>query len=155
MRRTLALVFLLACGLSGCGGTGTVATGPTDGSLVDVASAAPAPTPETTTTVAPAVPEPTTAVPTTEAPAPPPTAAARRVVATTAAPEPEPEPEIYEAVTPEPTGTCDPSYPGVCIAPGPPDLDCADVPYRRFTVIGADPHRFDGNDNDGIGCESN
>jgi micrococcal nuclease len=45
---------------------------------------------------------------------------------------------------------CDSSYPTVCIAPGPPagpDLDCADVPFRRFPV-----RRFDGG-GDGIGCE--
>ncbi len=51
-----------------------------------------------------------------------------------------------------PTG-CDPSYPTVCIPPPPPDLDCADIPYRRFTVLPPDPHHFDG-DHDGIGCES-
>lgn len=48
---------------------------------------------------------------------------------------------------------CDPSYPSVCIPPPPPDLDCRDIPHRRFRVIGRDPHRFDG-DHDGIGCES-
>jgi hypothetical protein len=48
--------------------------------------------------------------------------------------------------------SCDPSYPTVCIPPPPPDLDCADVPYANFPVIGNDPHGFDG-DNDGIGCE--
>ena len=48
---------------------------------------------------------------------------------------------------------CDPSYPGVCIPPAPPDLDCADVPFRRFQVIAPDPHGFD-RDNDGVGCES-
>jgi micrococcal nuclease len=47
---------------------------------------------------------------------------------------------------------CDPSYPDVCIPPPPPDLDCADVPYKNFRVVGADPHRFDG-DHDGVGCE--
>ena len=47
---------------------------------------------------------------------------------------------------------CDPSYVGACIPPPPPDLDCADVPYQRFAVVGADPHRFDGN-HDGVGCE--
>jgi|SRR5262245_53496289 hypothetical protein len=47
---------------------------------------------------------------------------------------------------------CDPSYPEVCIPSPPPDLDCPDVPYRRFRVIGADPHGFD-RDRDGIGCE--
>jgi len=50
------------------------------------------------------------------------------------------------------TGNCDPSYPTVCIPPPPPDLDCKDISYRNFTVIGSDPHRFDG-DKDGIGCE--
>jgi micrococcal nuclease len=49
-------------------------------------------------------------------------------------------------------GTCDPSYPTVCIPPPPPDLDCADVPYRGFKVVSPDPHHFDG-DHDGIGCE--
>lgn len=47
---------------------------------------------------------------------------------------------------------CDPAYPSVCIPPPPPDLDCADVTYRRFTVLPPDPHHFDG-DGDGIGCE--
>jgi hypothetical protein len=50
-------------------------------------------------------------------------------------------------------GDCDASYPGVCIPGTPPDLDCADVGYRRFQVVGTDPHGFDG-DGDGIGCES-
>jgi len=49
-------------------------------------------------------------------------------------------------------GNCDPSYPSVCIPSPPPDLDCAEIPHRNFPVIGADPHRFDG-DNDGLGCE--
>jgi len=48
---------------------------------------------------------------------------------------------------------CDPSYPTVCIPPAPPDLDCGDIPFRRFEVTGSDPHRFDGN-GDGVGCES-
>lgn len=46
---------------------------------------------------------------------------------------------------------CSPSYPGVCIPPAPPDLDCGDVPYKRFVVLAPDPHNFDGNA-DGIGC---
>ncbi len=49
---------------------------------------------------------------------------------------------------------CDPSYPGVCIPPSPPDLDCGDITFRRFQVLPPDPHRFDGSDNDGLGCES-
>ncbi len=48
---------------------------------------------------------------------------------------------------------CDPSYPTVCIPPPPPDLNCADIPYRRFQVLPPDPHHFDGNHN-GVGCES-
>jgi micrococcal nuclease len=55
--------------------------------------------------------------------------------------------------SPKPRSGCDPSYPTVCIPPPPPDLDCADVPYTNFKVVGADPHHFDG-DRDGIGCES-
>ena len=50
-------------------------------------------------------------------------------------------------------GPCDPSYPTVCIPPSPPDLDCADIPHRRFAVRPPDPHRFDG-EGDGVGCES-
>ncbi len=48
---------------------------------------------------------------------------------------------------------CDPAYPDVCIPPAPPDLDCADVPHRRFRVLAPDPHHFDGG-GDGIGCEA-
>jgi micrococcal nuclease len=47
---------------------------------------------------------------------------------------------------------CDRAYPDVCIPPGPPDLDCSDISDRRFRVVGADPHKFDGN-RDGVGCE--
>jgi len=47
---------------------------------------------------------------------------------------------------------CSPCYPGVCIPPPPPDLNCPDVlPYCRFAVS-CDPHGFDC-DGDGIGCE--
>lgn len=74
------------------------------------------------------------------------------------APTPVPPTSVPPAPTPvpptqAPAQNCDPSYPDVCIPPPPPDLDCADIPYRRFRVVGADPHRFDG-DHDGIGCES-
>jgi micrococcal nuclease len=50
------------------------------------------------------------------------------------------------------TAACDPSYPGVCIPPLPPDLDCGDVPFERFQVLPPDPHGFD-RDQDGVGCE--
>jgi micrococcal nuclease len=49
---------------------------------------------------------------------------------------------------------CDASYPDVCIAPSPPDLDCDEVPHTNIRVLPPDPHRFDGRDDDGIGCES-
>jgi len=48
---------------------------------------------------------------------------------------------------------CDPAYPGVCIPPPPPDLDCGDVSFHGFRVLPPDPHGFDG-DHDGIGCET-
>lgn len=47
---------------------------------------------------------------------------------------------------------CDRAYPGVCIPSPPPDLDCPEVRFRNFRVVGADPHRFD-RDRDGRGCE--
>lgn len=52
-------------------------------------------------------------------------------------------------------GQCDPSYPGVCIPPVSQvgDLNCGDVPSRRFEVVPPDPHGFD-RDGDGVGCES-
>ena len=51
--------------------------------------------------------------------------------------------------------TCDSSYPDNCIPPPPPDLTCDDdVGARNFEIVPPDPHGFDGNDNDGIGCES-
>jgi hypothetical protein len=51
------------------------------------------------------------------------------------------------------SGDCDPSYPDFCIPSPPPDLNCADVSQKRFTVSGSDPHGFD-RDGDGVGCES-
>ncbi|MDX2271238.1 MAG: thermonuclease family protein [Cyanobacteriota bacterium] len=59
-----------------------------------------------------------------------------------------PAPPVVEAGNP-----CEPSYPDLCLAPAPPDLDCRDIPYRRFRVLPPDPHRLDG-DKDGMGCES-
>jgi len=49
---------------------------------------------------------------------------------------------------------CDASYPGLCIPPPPPDLNCDDISARNFTVRQPDPHNFD-TDRDGIGCEVN
>ncbi len=59
---------------------------------------------------------------------------------------------LWGIITPTPSPRCDPSYPDVCIPPPPPDLDCKDIPYRRFKVLPPDPHNFD-MDKDGIGCE--
>jgi endonuclease YncB( thermonuclease family) len=60
-----------------------------------------------------------------------------------------------QAGGPPPTN-CSPAYPTVCIPPPPPDLDCADIPYKNFEVLqgipNADPHNLDGN-KDGIGCQ--
>jgi micrococcal nuclease len=64
------------------------------------------------------------------------------------APDPVPLP-----TQPPASGNCHPSYPTVCIPPPPPDLDCKDIPHKRFQVVGDDPHNFD-RDGDGIGCES-
>ncbi|MBD2471566.1 thermonuclease family protein [Nostoc sp. FACHB-145] len=47
---------------------------------------------------------------------------------------------------------CDSSYPDICIPPNSVDLNCPDIPYRRFKVIPPDPHGFD-RDGDGVGCE--
>jgi hypothetical protein len=74
-------------------------------------------------------------------------------VATTV-PPPPPPPSAPPPPAPAPaSGACDASYPGVCIPPAPPDLNCPDVGHRDFEVRPPDPHGFDGN-NDGVGCES-
>jgi hypothetical protein len=80
-------------------------------------------------------------------PPPPPPPSSQPASAPAPVPAPAPPPP------PPPSGNCDPSYPGVCIPPSPPDLDCGQISQRGFAVVGADPHRFDG-DGDGIGCES-
>jgi hypothetical protein len=69
-------------------------------------------------------------------------------------PQPTATPRPQPTATPRPTN-CDPSYPSVCIRPVSQggDLDCSQIGYRNFPVVGSDPHRFDA-DNDGIGCES-
>jgi micrococcal nuclease len=71
---------------------------------------------------------------------------------TTASPAAAPAPAAPPPA-PAQSGNCDPSYPTVCIPPAPPDLDCPEIPFRRFQVLPPDPHRFD-RDKDGIGCES-
>jgi hypothetical protein len=55
---------------------------------------------------------------------------------------------------------CDPSYPdaNMCIPISSKNtLNCSDIPYRNFTVIGRDIHQFDGFNSkkrNGIGCQS-
>jgi hypothetical protein len=59
----------------------------------------------------------------------------------------------FFTLTPVPPGhSCSPAYPDVCIPPFPPDLDCTEIPYRRFRVLSPDPHGFD-SDGNGLGCE--
>jgi micrococcal nuclease len=88
-----------------------------------------------------------------DAPTAEPVVTAKPTAKATKAPTAKPTKAPTAKPTKEPASDCDPSYPGVCIPPYPPDLDCGDIPYRRFDVIGSDPHGFDG-DGDGIGCES-
>jgi len=59
--------------------------------------------------------------------------------------------------TDAPPSNCHASYPDFCIPPPPPDKDCGDFSQKNFTVRhdvpDPDPHRLDGSDNDGRGCE--
>ena len=48
---------------------------------------------------------------------------------------------------------CNPSYSDSCIKSPPPKLNCPDISFRNFKVIGSDPHGFD-DDKDGVGCEN-
>ena len=64
------------------------------------------------------------------------------------------------APVPAPASNCEPSYPDICVQLGTADLDCADMYAQgismirvRYDVPAPDPHRFDGQDNDGWGCE--
>jgi micrococcal nuclease len=72
-------------------------------------------------------------------------------------PPPPPPAEPPPPSLPPPPARCAPSYPDFCVAPPPPDLDCADFDQKRFrvlwTVADPDPHRLDG-DRDGVACES-
>lgn len=65
-----------------------------------------------------------------------------------------PPAEEAPAPPPAPSADCDPSYPDFCLAPSwvIGDMNCGDVPHRRFTVYAPDSHGFDGN-SDGVGCE--
>ncbi|MET0728158.1 MAG: DUF1524 domain-containing protein, partial [Acidimicrobiales bacterium] len=91
----------------------------------------------------------------------PPTTTSTSSTTSTTTPPPPPSatapyvpPQPVVAAPPSPrSGSCHPAYPTACIPPAPPDLDCPQISYRRFTVLAPDPHGFDG-DYDGVGCES-
>lgn len=75
-------------------------------------------------------------------------------------PPPPPPRPVLEQVAPDsrpeiiPVGGCEPSYPDVCLATSPPDLNCAQVAHKDIRVLAPDPHSLDGGDNDGLGCET-
>lgn len=84
----------------------------------------------------------------------PPTTVAPSTTAapTTAAPTTVPGP----APTTVPAPSCDPSYPELCIPPGPPDVDCGSAVIggrTDFRALPPDPHGLD-RDGDGRACES-
>ncbi len=68
-------------------------------------------------------------------------------IGTYVAAKPQPKPAPTQAAS-----NCDPNY-SPCVPNVSYDLDCSDIRFK-VTVIGSDPHGFDGNDNDGLGCES-
>jgi hypothetical protein len=164
-------IFAMAVGVSVLGASVAPLPSPSEPRVPTSATAAASPTPRATPPARAATPNPTVAEATqaptfapTVAPSPTPpivvqTAAPRTPVPATRTPTVAPRtvaPTIApRTVAPTARIGCHPSYPGVCIPPAPPDLDCGDIPYRRFVVLPPDPHGFDGNDNDGIGCESN
>jgi micrococcal nuclease len=82
-----------------------------------------------------------------------------RAVATTTATAASPPASAAPVATPAAqaadAGNCDANYQGACVPPYDEvgDLDCADI-ASAVDVVGSDPHGFDGNDNDGLGCES-
>lgn len=65
---------------------------------------------------------------------------------------PMPSPTAIPKIVATPPA-CDPAYPDFCIPSPPPDLNCKDIPQKRFTVLPPDPHKFD-KDQNGVGCEN-
>ena len=172
MRGRLGLGVVALALLSACGGgaasegvndaevaAASVTTGPVAPEVTSppgIGPAADAAAPTTTTaappTTAAAAPTPT-APPATTTPPPPPSTTARPAPPVTQALVAAP------ATTPPTTaqpsgGNCHPAYPGDCIPPAPPDLDCPDVARKvRVDHAHGDPHGFD-RDGDGFGCDS-
>jgi hypothetical protein len=70
----------------------------------------------------------------------------------TCAPVPEESAPAVPA-DPAPSGDCDPNYSG-CVPAGVGDVDCTELDETDIQVIGDDVYGLDGNDNDGIACES-
>jgi endonuclease YncB( thermonuclease family) len=68
-------------------------------------------------------------------------------------PESPPAPAPTPTPTPTPGDSCNPNYSGACL-PLTEDVDCSEIPERNFYVVGTDEFALDGNDNDGIACES-
>lgn len=55
----------------------------------------------------------------------------------------------------DPASDCDANYADACIPIVGYDLDCPEVGYQDFRVVGDDPHGFNGDpENDDIACES-
>jgi len=98
------------------------------------------------------------------APAPVTSTTMTRPVPLTAAPTTQPTIARLVPTTPAPAAEsgCHPSYAGACVPTGFSDVDCAGgsgngpgyVSEKRFRVIGPDVYGLDGNDKDGIACES-
>jgi micrococcal nuclease len=91
------------------------------------------------------------------------TTATTRAAPTTAAPTTRATVARLVPTTPPPAGGgCHPSYSGACVPTGFSDVDCAGgsgngpgyVSGKRFQVVGPDVYGLDGNDKDGIACES-
>jgi len=57
-----------------------------------------------------------------------------------------------DAASSVPGADCDPAYVGACVPAPPPDLDCDDLDAGGIRIVGADPHRLDG-DGDGVACD--
>lgn len=150
---TVLLAFA-ASSLVACGGDSPSAK-PAADVVVEESSAAVEPTLDAPTAAPSPTVKPTPSRSPVSAVAPLLSAAPRKTTAapaprtTTTAPKPKPT-----TAAPNPRAGCDPAYPTVCIPPAPPDLDCGDISFRRFKVLAPDPHGFDGNDGDGLGCES-
>ncbi len=89
--------------------------------------------------------EQVTTQPTTEV-----TVIGTKVVAAVSRPRSAPAPA--PAPSSAPVSNCDPNY-SPCVPNVGYDLDCPDIGFQ-VQVIGVDHHGFDGNDNDGLGCES-